>query len=61
VTELAAPDGRAGLLRRLRDLAGRGAITLDWTLVGAAGGPRYDRWLRLTDTGRQAVERLGAG
>ncbi|MBA2300859.1 MAG: hypothetical protein H0W22_08835, partial [Chloroflexi bacterium] len=33
--DLAAPDGRAGLLRRLRDLASRGLVTLDWTLLGA--------------------------
>ncbi len=61
VTELAAPDGRAGLLRRLRGLAGSGAITLDWTLVGAAGGPRYERWVALTEAGRTAVATLAAG
>ena len=37
--DLAAPDGRAGLLRRLRGLASRGLITLDWTLLGAGAGP----------------------
>ena len=35
--ELAAPDGRAGLLRRLRALADAGLIALDWTLLGASG------------------------
>ena len=46
--DLAAPDGRAGLLRRLRGLAARDLVTLDWTLLGAGAGPRYERWIRLT-------------
>ena len=49
--DLAAPDGRAGLLRRLRGLAAGGLVTLDWTLLGASGGPRYERWIRLTPDG----------
>ncbi|HEX7347908.1 MAG TPA: primosomal protein N' [Candidatus Limnocylindrales bacterium] len=58
--DLAAPDGRAGLLRRLRGLADAGWITLDWTLLGASAGPRYERWLRLTDAGRApTAARLG--
>ena len=58
--DLAAPDGRAGLLRRLRGLADAGWITLDWTLLGASAGPRYERWLRLTDAGRAPTgARLG--
>lgn len=58
--DLAAPDGRAGLLRRLRALADAGWITLDWTLLGASAGPRYERWLMLTDEGRTATgPRLG--
>jgi primosomal protein N' (replication factor Y) len=61
VTELAAPDGKAGLLRRLRSLASRGAVTLDWTLVGASGGPRYERWLVLTEAGTEAAARVAAG
>ncbi|MEJ7749768.1 MAG: primosomal protein N', partial [Candidatus Limnocylindrales bacterium] len=56
--DLAAPDGRAGLMRRLRALAGRGAVTLDWTLLGASGGPRYERWVRLTAEGSAAAESL---
>jgi len=59
--DLAAPDGRAGLLRRLRDLASRGLVTLDWTLVGAGAGPRYERWIRLLRDGRVAAEALAAG
>jgi primosomal protein N' (replication factor Y) len=61
VAELAAPDGRAGLLRRLRGLASRGLLTLDWTLLGASGGPRYERWVGLTAAGRDAARALAAG
>jgi primosomal protein N' (replication factor Y) len=59
--DLAAPDGRAGLLRRLRALASRGLITLDWTLLGAGAGPRYERWIRLLPAGRAAAGELAAG
>jgi primosomal protein N' (replication factor Y) len=59
--ELAAPDGRAGLLRRLRGLAGSGLITLDWTLLGAAAGPRYERWVRLTAEGADVADRIAGG
>ncbi|HET7496320.1 MAG TPA: primosomal protein N' [Candidatus Limnocylindrales bacterium] len=59
--DLAAPDGRAGLLRRLHALEAGGAITLDWTLLGASGGPRYERWLRLTEAGRVAADAIAAG
>jgi len=58
VRDLAAPDGRAGLLRRLRALAAGGAITLEWTLLGAGAGPRYERWVLLTDEGREATKAL---
>ena len=58
---LAAPEGRAGLLRRLRALAVAGRVTLDWTLLGASAGPRFERWLRLTPDGRTASEALHAG
>ena len=53
--DLAAPDGRAGLLRRLRALEARGLVTLDWTLTAAAAGPRYERWIHVTDAGREAA------
>jgi primosomal protein N' (replication factor Y) (superfamily II helicase) len=59
--ELAAPDGRAGLLRRLRSLAGAGSVTLDWTLLGASAGPRYERWIRLTPDGTSAAREVAAG
>jgi primosomal protein N' (replication factor Y) len=35
-----------------------GAITLEWTLLGAGAGPRYERWVRLTGEGREATEAL---
>jgi primosomal protein N' (replication factor Y) len=59
--DLAAPDGRAGLLRRLRALEGRDLVTLDWTLTAASAGPRYERWIVLTDTGRAAALADGHG
>ncbi len=59
--DLAAPDGRAGLLRRLRDLASRELVTLDWTLLGAGAGPRYERWIRLVPAGRAARGSAGGG
>jgi primosomal protein N' (replication factor Y) len=52
VRELAGPDGRAGLLRRLRALETDRLVALEWTLVGATAGPRYERWMRLTSDGR---------
>jgi primosomal protein N' (replication factor Y) (superfamily II helicase) len=61
VRELATPDGRAGLLRRLRALAADGLLELTWTLLGAAVGPRYERRLWLTPEGRDAAEAVRAG
>ncbi len=51
VRDLVSVEGRAGLLRRLRSLADRGLVTLDWTLLAAGAGPRYERWVRLTGAG----------
>jgi primosomal protein N' (replication factor Y) len=59
--DLAAPDGRAGLMRRLRRLADLGMITLDWTLTGASAGPRYERWIRATEMGREAATTIASG
>jgi primosomal protein N' (replication factor Y) len=61
VRDLAGPDGRAGSLRRLRAFAAEGRISLEWTLLGAGAGPRYERWVRLTETGRVAARRLQLG
>ena len=52
---LAAPEGRAGLLRRLRALETEGLVTVDWTLTSAGAGPRFERWVVLTDAGRAAA------
>ena len=59
--DLAAPDGRAGLLRRLRALASRDLVSMDWTLLGAGAGPRYERWIRLLPAGREVAAVLAAG
>ena len=61
VRELATPEGRAGLLRRLRALAGDGLVELTWTLLSAAIGPRYERRLWMTDSGTMAAASLPAG
>jgi primosomal protein N' (replication factor Y) len=61
VRDLAGPDGRAGLLRRLRSLEAEGWVSLGWVLLGAGAGPRYERWIRLTETGRAASAALAAG
>jgi primosomal protein N' (replication factor Y) (superfamily II helicase) len=58
VRDLAGPDGRAGLLRRLRTLEGQGVVTLEWVLGGAGAGPRFERWLRILPDGQAAVTRL---
>jgi primosomal protein N' (replication factor Y) (superfamily II helicase) len=61
VRDLAAPEGRAGLVRRLRDLAARGLLDLDWTLTAAAGGPRYERWVVISPTGLIVAAATAAG
>ena len=53
--DLAAPEGRAGLLRRLRGLEADGLVTVDWTLTAAGAGPRFERWILPTDAGRAAA------
>jgi primosomal protein N' (replication factor Y) len=55
VRDLAAPDGRGALVRRLRTLEAGGLVTLEWTLSGAAGGPRFERWASLSEAGRLVV------
>ena len=61
VRDLSTPEGRAALLRRLRELADRGLVELTWTLLGAAVGPRYERRLWPTDPGRAAAATLASG
>jgi primosomal protein N' (replication factor Y) (superfamily II helicase) len=59
--DLAAPEGRAGLVRRLRALVGQDAISLDWTLLAASAGPRYERWIALTPEGQEAATLVASG
>ncbi|HEY5487405.1 MAG TPA: primosomal protein N' [Candidatus Limnocylindrales bacterium] len=61
VRDLETGEGRPAVLRRLRGLAARGLVRLEWTLTAAAVGPRYERWLTLTDEGRGVAEGLAAG
>ena len=61
IRALIAPEGRATLVRRLGALAERQLITLDWTLLAAGVGPRYERWVRLTPDGAKLAAALGAG
>jgi primosomal protein N' (replication factor Y) len=61
VRDLAGPDGRAGLLRRLRALETDGRVSLGWTLLGAGAGPRYERWIRLREEGRTVAAALVGG
>jgi primosomal protein N' (replication factor Y) len=61
VRDLVAPEGRAGLIRRLRALEASGLLTLDWTLSVAGAGPRFERWIRLTEDGLTAARTLATG
>jgi primosomal protein N' (replication factor Y) len=54
VRDLEGADGRAATLRRLRSMASRGILRLEWTLT-ATVGPRFERWLTLTEEGRGAA------
>jgi primosomal protein N' (replication factor Y) len=70
VRDLAAGEGRAGLVRRLRTMAAAGLVDLDWTLEAAGAGPRRERWLLPVEDhgaaagpeahGRRAARPLGA-
>ena len=55
IRDLVAAEGRPALVRRLRTLAEAGLVTLDWTLLAAGAGPRYERWIRLTPAGREVA------
>jgi len=61
IRDLVAAEGRPALVRRLRALADEGLVTLDWTLLAAGAGPRYERWIRLTAAGRDIALALSAG
>jgi primosomal protein N' (replication factor Y) (superfamily II helicase) len=51
VRQLAAPEGRPALLRRLRALEADGRLDLDWTLLASGAGPRWVRFVQLAPTG----------
>ncbi len=59
--DLATPEGRGALLRRLRALADAGLVDLAWTLLGTTAGPRFERRLWLTPAGAEAAAVLGTG
>jgi primosomal protein N' (replication factor Y) (superfamily II helicase) len=59
VRDLASAEGRGGVLRRLRTLAEGGLVALDWTLIGASAGPRYERWVSLSDAAPAGARGLG--
>ena len=61
VRDLETGEGRAAALRRLRAMAARGLVRLEWTLTAATAGPRYERWLTLTDEGRGVAAALAGG
>jgi primosomal protein N' (replication factor Y) (superfamily II helicase) len=61
VRAMVAPDGRAGLMRRLHALAETGQLTLDWTLSVSGAGPRFERWIAATMEGRATATMLAAG
>ena len=61
IRDLVAADGRPALVRRLRGLEEAGRVTLDWTLVAAGAGPRFERWIRLAPAGREAAAALADG
>jgi primosomal protein N' (replication factor Y) len=61
IRDLVAAEGRPALVRRLRSLADAGLVTLDWTLLAAGAGPRYERWVRLAAAGREVAAALAVG
>ncbi len=61
VRDLDTGEGRAATLRRLRGMAARGVVRLEWTLTAATAGPRFERWITLTDEGRGVAAALSTG
>ena len=60
VRSLDAPEGRPALLRRLRALAARGLVALDWTLLASGAGPRWVRHVTMA-TGSEGTTAKGLG
>jgi primosomal protein N' (replication factor Y) (superfamily II helicase) len=61
VDDLPSASSRATLLRRLRELEAAGALVMEWRVTPAGGRPREERWLVLTEEGRDAHRTLIAG
>jgi len=61
VRDLSAAEGRPALVRRLRAMAERCWLDLDWTLSGASAGPRWERMVALLPAGRLVAAELTAG
>lgn len=59
--DLAAPEGRAGLVRRARNLQARGLLSLEWTLTASGAAPRYERRVHLAPAGIEAAAVLAGG
>lgn len=55
VRDLPPVDGRAALLRRLRDLERRGRIRLEWRIFPGTARPRVERHVALTALGRSVA------
>lgn len=59
VRDLAAAEGRAAVLRRLRALERDGRVHLDWILATTGAAPRTARFVRLAERDRVDGARLG--
>jgi len=60
VPDLVGAEGRPAVLRRLRALEARGLVAIEWELTAAGAGPRFERWLVVTDAGIAALRSLAA-
>jgi primosomal protein N' (replication factor Y) len=60
VRDLASGEGRSAALRRLRALEALGVVSLEWELTAAGAGPRFERWLVVTDAGVDRSRALAA-
>ncbi len=52
---LPVAENRPTLLRRLRTLEAAGRLHLEWTLGAAGALPRFERWARLTESGKDVA------
>jgi primosomal protein N' (replication factor Y) len=61
VDDLPSTGSRASRLRWLRDLEANGELELAWRVRPAGGGPREERWARMTEAGARAVALIESG